>query len=105
MAPLVTSNSRQQSRPFFHMNQSRREALAAYSFLAPNFLAFLVLVLGPTIFSFAIGFTNWNGLGLPKWAGLQNYARLVQDPLFLKSLRNTAVYTIEFVPLAVICAR
>ncbi len=73
------------------MNQSRREALAAYAFLAPNFLAFLVLVLGPTVFSFVVGFTTWNGLGMPKWSGLQNYVRLVKDPLFVKAVRNTAI--------------
>lgn len=98
------SDGQPRSRSFFRMNQSRREALAAYAFLAPNFLAFLVLVLGPTVFSFVVGFTTWNGLGMPKWSGLQNYVRLVKDPLFVKAVRNTAIYAIEFVPLAVICA-
>jgi multiple sugar transport system permease protein len=78
--------------------------LVALGFLAPNLIAFLLITLGPTLFSFGMGFTQWNGLGLPKWAGLQNYMRLIQDPLFMKSVTNTALYTIEFVPLAVICA-
>jgi multiple sugar transport system permease protein len=95
---------RVRSRRFFHLNQSQREELAAYGFLAPNFIAFFVLVLGPTIFSFVVGFTTWNGLGSPKWSGLQNYVRLARDPLFLTAVRNTAIYTIEFVPLAIIFA-
>jgi multiple sugar transport system permease protein len=88
----------------FKMTKSKREALAAIGFLAPNLLAFLLVTLGPTIFSFVVGFTTWNGLGLPRWTGLQNYMRLVNDPLFLKALRNTALYTVEFVPLVVVCS-
>jgi len=104
LAPLAASDIRPRGRRFFHMTQSRREELVAYGFLAPNFIAFLVLVLGPTVFSFVIGFTTWNGLGLPKWSGLENYIRLAKDPLFRTAVRNTALYTVEFIPLAVICA-
>ncbi|GIV76107.1 MAG: ABC transporter permease [Litorilinea sp.] len=92
------------NRRMLRMTQSRREALAALAFLTPNLLAFLLVTLGPTVFSFTMGFTTWNGLGWPKWSGLRNYARLVEDPLFRKSVFNTAIYTLEFVPLAVICA-
>jgi multiple sugar transport system permease protein len=92
------------ARPTFRLRNSQREALAAFAFLLPNLLIFLAFTVGPTIFSFIIGFTTWNGIGAPKWFGLKNYIRLANDDLFLKSLWNTAVYTLEFVPLALICA-
>ena len=104
MGPQATSGIRARSLRIFQLKQSQREELAAYGFLAPNFIAFFVLVLGPTIFSFVVGFTNWNGLGLPKWSGFHNYVRLARDPLFRIALRNTVVYTLEFVPLAIIFA-
>jgi multiple sugar transport system permease protein len=88
--------------PLFKMTNSRREALAALGFLAPNLVGFLALMLGPTVFSFTMGFMNWGGLGLPQWIGLQNYVRLVKDPLFIKAVSNTALYTLEFVPLVLI---
>ena len=83
----------------FKMTKTRRETLAAAAFLAPNVILFLLLTLGPTLFSFAMGFTRWNGLGSPRWTGIQNYLRLATDGLFLKSVANTAIYTIEFVPI------
>lgn len=84
------------------MNNSRREAWAALAFLAPNLLGFLIFTLGPAIFSIVMGFTNWSGLSAGKWIGLQNYRDLLQDPIFLKSLWNTLIYTIEFTPLVML---
>jgi multiple sugar transport system permease protein len=52
-----------------------------------------------------MGFTNWSGLGVPKWIGLQNYVRLfTRDPLFVKSVVNTLLYTIEFVPIVLVAS-
>jgi multiple sugar transport system permease protein len=92
------------ARPSWRVRKSQREAWVALAFLLPNLLLFLTMTLGPTVFSFVIGFTTWNGLGVPHWFGLQNYMRLASDALFLKSLRNTALYTLEFVPLVLICS-
>jgi len=86
------------------MTNYRREVLAAIGFLAPNLLGLLLLTVGPTVFSFAMGFTNWAGLGKVKWIGLANYATLIDDDLFLKSIVNTATYTVEFVPLTVVAS-
>lgn len=92
------------TRPFLRLRNSQREALVALAFLLPNLIIFLTITVGPTIFSFITGFTVWNGIGVPKWFGLQNYIRLANDDLFLKSLKNTALYTLEFVPLVLICS-
>lgn len=86
----------------FKLTNSRREALVAFGFLLPNFLAFLIFTLGPALFSFVMGFTNWSGLSVGRWVGIENYLRLLQDPVFMKSLRNTLIYTLEFTPLCII---
>ncbi len=89
----------------------RRSALIAYSFIAPNFLGFLVITLCPVLFSVALSFLNWNGGDLSRisWAGLGNYADLFRNFSFDKSnmgisLRNTVVYTLVTVPLTMLCS-
>jgi len=74
----------------------------ALAFLSPSLLGLLVFVLGPTAFSLAIGFTDWNGLQRPVWVGLGNYGQLFSDDLFGKSLANTVLYTAEFIPLTLV---
>src|SRR5262245_54599575 len=86
------------------LTNSQRETVAAVLFLLPNLLAFLILTLGPVIFSFVVGFTNWTGLSAPRWVGVQNYLDLPQDAVFLTALRNTLVYTLEFTPLCIAAA-
>lgn len=100
MAVARSVTTQQQTRTgFLPLSNSRRETLAAIGFLAPGMIAFLVFSLGPSVFSLLMGFTRWNGLGDPLWVGLQNYVDLTHDPLFLISVRNTAVFTALFVVL------
>jgi multiple sugar transport system permease protein len=46
------------------------------------------------VFSGYWSFTEFNGIVAPKWVGLENYAALFSDPLFLKSLWNTVLFVI-----------
>lgn len=64
-------------------------------------LIFNVLPLVPTVY---ISFTDWNGLGAPVWAGLANYRRALTgaDDVFSRSLANTVLFTIGYVPVAMI---
>jgi multiple sugar transport system permease protein len=54
----------------------------------------MVFLFGPTIYSFYMSLTNWDGLGSPEFVGLRNYARLLEDPVFRAAMRNTILYTI-----------
>ena len=94
--PLAAS-----SKPGFFRTQRRKEALIALIFLAPNLIGFLLLTLGPGVFSMIMGFTNWSGISPAKWVGVDNYVDLLQDSVFQTALRNTLVYTLEFTPLVV----
>jgi multiple sugar transport system permease protein len=89
-------------RKRFRLTMEQHEALAALGFLLPGLLMFLAFTLGPAIFSFVVGFTSWNGLTEPVWIGLENYIQLAQDPLFIKSILNTAYYTVLFVALTLV---
>ena len=84
------------------MTISGREAWVALGFLAPNLLGFVLLSLGPIIFSLVISATNWGGLRAPIFVGWENYRRLLEDHLFLTAVTNTIWFTVMFVPLALV---
>ncbi|MFZ4453173.1 carbohydrate ABC transporter permease [Salibacterium aidingense] len=62
---------------------------AFYICVAPFMILFLLFSAFPIVSSFFLGFTKWNGAGLPAFAGVDNYVQLFQDPLFLQSIYNT----------------
>jgi multiple sugar transport system permease protein len=91
------------------MSSKRREAIAAYGFLAPNFLGFLAFTSIPVIISLLMSFTHWNIFKSPSWVGLENFrslllfhhegARLVpNDPFFWQYVYNT-IYLMIGIPI------
>lgn len=87
----------------------KRNTLIAYSFLAPNFLGFILFTLVPVIFSIGLSFMNWGGGASITWAGLDNFRFIFKDFSFTKSnlgisLRNTMYYTLATVPLTIACS-
>ena len=71
-----------------------REGSVAYLFIAPNLLLLGLFVLLPLVQSIGLSFEHTNGFGAGTFAGLDNYARLVADPLFWRSLVNTLLFTL-----------
>ena len=61
----------------------------AYLFIAPFFILFLVFGLFPILYSLALSLSYWKGGGSPIFVGLDNYAALLKDTSFFKSLYNT----------------
>ncbi len=87
----------------------KRNTLIAYSFLAPNFIGFIVFTMVPVLFSIGLSFLNWGGGANVAWAGLQNFAEIFKDFSFTKSnlgiaLKNTATFTLATVPLTIAAA-
>ena len=76
-----------------------RENLDGWLFIMPWVLGFLIFTLGPMVASAVMAFTQWDILTAPKFIGLGNFTTLAKDPLFSKSLGNTAFYTFIGVPL------
>ncbi|MGW7691392.1 hypothetical protein ACWGMA_21430 [Streptomyces asiaticus] len=56
-------------------------ALAAV-FIAPALFGFLVFLLWPTLRGIYLSFTRFNLLTPAEWVGLDNYARMIRDPVF-----------------------
>lgn len=79
-----------------------REALTFYFCISPWVLGFVLFTAGPMIASVWFGLTDWNFISPPSFIGVGNYVELINDPLFVKSLANTAYYTFASVPLGLI---
>lgn len=80
-----------------------KENLTGYLFIAPWLIGFLVLTLGPFIFSIYLSFTRYEIVSSPVWIGGVNYQELfTNDPLFWKSLWITVKYALISVPIGVV---
>jgi raffinose/stachyose/melibiose transport system permease protein len=70
------------------MRAARRRLLVP--FLAPALLFYTVFFIGPAISTFVLSFSSWTGPGSEfKLIGLANYAAMIEDPVFQRSLWNT----------------
>lgn len=62
------------------------------AFIAPAFILYTLIFLGPVITSFYYSMTNWNGFTKTMdFIGFGNYERLFSDQSFMKALRNTGI--------------
>ncbi len=88
------------------MSKGLRDNLVAYSFIAPNFLGFLLFTFVPLIFALALSFLKWDGSPMHpiEWVGFANFERLFADKVFWKALTNTGIYTLAVAPLTLVCA-
>jgi multiple sugar transport system permease protein len=73
---------------------SKSETRWAWFFLAPCLLGLLVFTYIPIMASLGLSFSYWNLLGIPKFVGLENYAAVLNDPLFWKSFATTWTFVI-----------
>ena len=84
--------------------REKRNALVAYSFIAPNFIGFAVFTLGPILLAFVMAFTEWDGSKPMKFVGVSNFTALFGNDRFLAALENTVVYSLFTVPLTLVAA-
>ncbi|NPV06866.1 MAG: sugar ABC transporter permease [Anaerolineae bacterium] len=68
-----------------------------FLFIAPNVLAFLLFSLSCYVFVVYLSFQRWDLIGVRKFIGLDNFARLATDPILAKSFANIAKYVLMFV--------
>lgn len=74
------------------------ENFVGYLFVAPLILGLIVFTYGPVLAAFVLSFTKGDYISTPKWIGLDNYANLLDDKLFWKSMQNTLYYVAGVVP-------
>ncbi len=85
-----------------HKRLSQRESLWGYLLITPLMAGWIVFFLIGLFASLGISFTQWNLLTAPSWVALDNYARLLKDPLFFETLKNTLFLALLYVPLSTV---
>ena len=80
-----------------------RLANNGWAFVLPSIVLFLWLVLWPMISAVLMSLQKGKGT-VVEFAGLDNYIRLFQDPVFISSTINTITYFIIQVPVMLVLA-
>jgi multiple sugar transport system permease protein/sn-glycerol 3-phosphate transport system permease protein len=84
--PVAASNEKRSRR--------RREYGLFALLVAPNLLVIAVFAYWPIIYNAFLSLTDWNMIAArPKFVGLANYAHVLTDPAFHKTLWITIVFT------------
>jgi multiple sugar transport system permease protein len=83
-----------------------KRSLAGWIFVGPAMLAIAVFFVIPVVASLAMSFTDFDIYALAdlrnlRFVGLDNYANLLQTPLFWQSLANTGFFVLVGVPLSI----
>lgn len=79
----------------------RREDITGYLFMLPSLIFFVGFVIAPMFICIITSLTDANMHDqsmFGQFVGLQNFAQLAQDPVFLKGLVNTFIIVLVSVP-------
>lgn len=79
-----------------------KQALTAWAFLAVPIVFFAVIRFYPALESFGIAFMQWNLLSKPVFIGLDNFRKMLGDPVFWLAFKNTFVYLMVGTPLSLL---
>jgi raffinose/stachyose/melibiose transport system permease protein len=80
-----------------------RKKVIPILFVLPILVINLVVVLGPSLSSLYYSLTNWNGVGIAKFIGLQNFQKILTDKQYLHAFQNNLVWLLFFltIPIAI----
>lgn len=87
----------------FWMRLHQRESTLAWLFLLPGLAILAVFMAYPFAYGVYISMTDaFVGMAGERFIGLDNYRYLLDDPIFLKTVRNTMVYGFGTVPFKLV---
>ena len=70
--------------------KERKEMMTALALIAPTIIVMVIFLYIPFVNALQTSFYKYNGLGaLEHFVGLKNYAKVLADPKFVRSLWNT----------------
>ncbi|WP_422389754.1 carbohydrate ABC transporter permease [Candidatus Enterococcus clewellii] len=80
---------------------SLKETLVGYSFLSPALILLIIFLVIPVGMVFYYAFTDYYLLtpDARQFIGLDNFKRLLGDPVFIKSIWNTAKFVLWIIPV------
>ena len=82
----------------------RRSAGTVFVLSLPWLVSFGAFWLFPLIYSFLIGFTDYQLLKGYNWVGFANYVALFSDREFIESVKNTLIFVVGTIPVTTVIA-
>jgi multiple sugar transport system permease protein len=92
LPPVVSAPSRVGRR----LRDDRRHALI---FLGPSLFGLALFTLFPTVMALVLSLFDWPVFGSRTFHGLDNYTRLLGNPVFRQVVLNTCLFVALYVPL------
>lgn len=81
----------------------KRKATAAWIFLLPSFMGFIIFSAIPIISSLGLSFTEWDTIsGPPKFLGIKNYMDILKSEELWAVLGHTLYFIVLYIPLILI---
>lgn len=71
-----------------------KKGLWYWAFIAPALFALLAVVAAPLMLGVYYSFTDWNGIQVNQYVGLENYFKLFKDENFLNALKFTVLFSV-----------
>lgn len=81
---------------------ARKDERTAWLFLLPSLVLFSTFTGVPVIAALGISFTQWDLFNPARFIGFDNYANLLEDPIFARVMGNTAYFVLLSVPIQMI---
>lgn len=82
--------------------KSKSRTTLIVSFLALPLLHLILFSYIPILANVGLSFTNWKGVGVPKFIGLRNYQKLLTDPQYISMFKNCLWYFAAAIPQLVL---
>lgn len=86
------------------MKQRRLEAMHGYTYILPSLILIVCFSIIPIFMSGFFSFTEYNVMNPPKFVGMNNYEKILQDEYVREALINTLKYVVITVPIQTILA-
>ena len=82
----------------------RRQAAYGVAYITPGMLIILMFCIAPIFMTLYYSFTEYNLAQPPDWIALENYLKVLNNPLLRRALVNPVIYVIITVPLQTLLA-
>lgn len=82
------------SPPRRSAGRSWGDTTAAWLLLTPNLIAYGLFIVVPAVSGVVIGFFSWDLFTTPVWVGLDNYRRLLHDPLVGVAMWHSVLFVL-----------
>lgn len=92
--PMTISTDQRKKGSFLNSKKFKNNVVF-WSFLLPVLFSFTMVIIVPFIMGIYYSFTDWDGIKLGSFVGLENYAKIFSsDPRFLHAIVITVIYTL-----------